>query len=378
MFASRQRAGLKKILILTAGFGEGHNTAARALAESLKCVDPHADPVVIDLFKECYPRLFRITSKAYLIAINEAPKAWASIYRLLDLQHHRARLPRFRKLSKRLLELLAQTPFAIAVTYPAYPPLLRRVMDPLPCPLHTVVTDSITINHIWHVADADSFITANAQTSEVLINRGIAPTKVYTLGFPVSRRFAQIKRKELPDPTRDLRVVYAINSGRHRARNIVKRLLSLPALRLTVLAGRDERLRARLLAATEADRDRCDILPWTDEIPRILSEHHLLISKAGGATTQEAIAAGIPLIIHQIVPGQEAGNARLILENGWGFYAPRTAKLLSLIEHLRANGGELLKQAQDRIRAASRPMAADDIARFILNFPKAHSPSQGC
>ena len=40
--------------------------------------------------------------------------------------------------------------------------------------------------------------------------------------------------------------------------------------------------------------------------------HHLVISKAGGATVQEAIAARCPMIVNQVIPGQEEGNARLI------------------------------------------------------------------
>ena len=42
-------------------------------------------------------------------------------------------------------------------------------------------------------------------------------------------------------------------------------------------------------------------------------------SKAGGATTQEAIAAKCPMIINQVVPGQEEGNARLIAETKSAF-----------------------------------------------------------
>ncbi len=369
---------MKKIFILTAGFGEGHNAAARGLAESLKYCEPSCEPKIIDLFKECYPRLFRISSRAYLLAINEAPKAWASIYRLFDRQHVKSRLPRFRKLSLKLSEILDQSPHAVVATFPAYPPLLERLDRKHTVPIHTVVTDSITINHIWHISKSDTFITPNKETAEVLLSRGVPAAKIHNLGFPVSRRFAMIQSAQLPDPEQEMRVLYAINSGRHRARNIVRKILALPNLHLTVLAGRDERLRLRLLAATDPENHRCKILGWTDEIPRLMAEHHVLISKAGGATTQEAIASGLPIIIHQIVPGQEAGNAELILKNGWGFHTPRTGQLIKMLQTLRSNHGELLYETRRKIRTSAHPSSADRIARFILDFPGKAFNRQDC
>ncbi len=54
-------------------------------------------------------------------------------------------------------------------------------------------------------------------------------------------------------------------------------------------------------------RSRC--IGWTDRIPTLLQTHHCVISKAGGAAVQEAMAARCPLLIDYIVPGQEEGNA---------------------------------------------------------------------
>jgi processive 1,2-diacylglycerol beta-glucosyltransferase len=41
-------------------------------------------------------------------------------------------------------------------------------------------------------------------------------------------------------------------------------------------------------------------------------------AEAGGATVQEALAARTPMIITQVIPGQEEGNAMLLVENGAG------------------------------------------------------------
>jgi hypothetical protein len=55
--------------------------------------------------------------------------------------------------------------------------------------------------------------------------------------------------------------------------------------------------------------------------PELLMSHHVVVSKAGGATTQEAIAARCPMIVNQVVPGQEEGNCELLLRHGAGALA---------------------------------------------------------
>ena len=67
---------MKKILILTAGFGEGHNAAARSLRDALEHVDPSARVEVLDLFEVGYGRLNEVAKKAYLGLVRYAPGLW--------------------------------------------------------------------------------------------------------------------------------------------------------------------------------------------------------------------------------------------------------------------------------------------------------------
>jgi len=360
---------LKRIVILSAGFGEGHNAAARGIEESLVHLDSSCVVERVDLFRECYPRLERMSVRAYLLMINEAPRVWSSVYKMFDGMSGNSRWPSFRKLLKRLRFLLQNPPFAIVTTYPAYPVFLRRIYgDALPAPLHTVITDSITVNNLWHAADCDSFVSPNPETTDVLRSRGIRAEKIFTLGFPVSRRFGQVQKRALPDPCEDFRILYAINSGRHRARKIVQKILELPDVRLTVLTGHDAKLHAQLSALTERQAQRCAVLSWTDEVPRLMNEHHLLISKAGGATTQEALASALPMIVHQLVPGQEEGNLELLQKNGFGFFAPRSEKIIEIIHQLREKNCALWKTIRRKMAGAANPHAADRVAKHILNF----------
>src|SRR6266511_3960726 len=75
----------KRILILTAGFGEGHNSAARGVRDGLARVAPNqADVELRDLFAEAYGPVNEFVRRGYLALVNSAPRAWGIVYRWLD------------------------------------------------------------------------------------------------------------------------------------------------------------------------------------------------------------------------------------------------------------------------------------------------------
>jgi Monogalactosyldiacylglycerol (MGDG) synthase len=75
----------KRILILTASFGEGHNSAARGVRDGLARVAPEGTQVELhDLFAEAYGPVNELVRKSYLALVNFAPRAWGVVYRWLD------------------------------------------------------------------------------------------------------------------------------------------------------------------------------------------------------------------------------------------------------------------------------------------------------
>jgi len=100
----------------------------------------------------------------------------------------------------------------------------------------------------------------------------------------------------------------------------------------------------------------------------LLASHHVLVSKAGGATVQEAIAAACPMIINQVVPGQEEGNAQLITQTNSGTVALNTDEVIATLTRAFADGGKLLHEWSANIAKISRPAASLDIAKFLLEL----------
>jgi processive 1,2-diacylglycerol beta-glucosyltransferase len=97
-------------------------------------------------------------------------------------------------------------------------------------------------------------------------------------------------------------------------------------------------------------------------------ESHLLISKAGGATVQETIAAKCPMIISQVVPGQEEGNARLIEETQSGAVATRAEAIIVAAERAFADDARLWREWSENISRLSRPPRFTEIAELLLEL----------
>jgi len=101
---------MKKILIFTAGFGEGHNTAARNIRDALERVAPDEVSVqVVDLFDRCYGKLNEFLRKAYIAAINRTPRVWGKIYSVIDgTQFVESNMVMLAKMKRSMTDLLSQ------------------------------------------------------------------------------------------------------------------------------------------------------------------------------------------------------------------------------------------------------------------------------
>lgn len=359
---------MKRILILTAGFGEGHNSAARGVRAGLARVAPKVEVELRDLFPETFGAFNEIVRRAYLALINRWPKSWGYVYNWLDRKKDfDAQFQKFKGLKKNLGHLLDRfQPDAVVSTFPPYPYLLQQILgSERRCENIAIVTDSITVNAIWYRSPADYFLVANEQSAVVVRNGGVPPEKIKVFGFPVSPRFADFTKDRQSPSAIIPRVLYVINAGTYRAPDLVRQLLELD-IQLTVTVGRDEKLR-RAIENAAAHR-KIDIFGWTDELPRMLCENHLLIGKAGGATVQETIAAGCPMIINHVVSGQEEGNAQLIVQTNSGAIALLPNEVVAEVGRAFANDAKQWRAWLENIGKLSRPRASLDIAEFLVSL----------
>lgn len=364
-----------RILIVTAAFGEGHNSAARNLGLALDAagaVTRVGDPCLLGA-----PGLTSLLSRGYRMVTTRFPRIWAWIYKSTDRCDFSRRRSPVMRLPERALGALIDEfkPTAIVSTYPVYPyflPRIRQGIGARKLPVFTVVTDSIEINAAWLRAPSDFWLVTDSATREAMIGRNLPAEKIIDTGFPVNPVFSELTPVAAEDKCEPFRVLYFPTAspaqlGRHgRAM-----LDAAPSVRLTLVLGRNVRrlvTKARELKAAYPGRVR--LIGWTRKVPQLLNSHHLVVGKAGGATVHEAIAAHCPMLIHHLVPGQEEGNLHLLESIGGGGLADSPALLQRRIADLLRDHAAGWRSMKHALARHGRNAGAITAARFILKSSK--------
>ena len=360
-----------RLLIVTAAFGEGHNSAARNLGLALEMAGMKVK--VCDPCMLAAPHATRFISDIYRRITTHFPKLWERIYHSTG-QHDfsRQRFPLMRKPENYLAELVDEfDPTAVISTYPIYPYFLERHFEKSGrrVPVFTVVTDSLEINAAWSRAPTDRFLVTDPTTKEMLVKEGIAADRVADTGFPVHPDFSRLKPICQTNDCHSFRVLYFPTSSKPFVRRHSRAILDAsPSVKLTIVLGKNVRLlykRAREIQLDYPGRVR--LIGWTRKVPRLLNSHHLVVGKAGGATVHEAIAARCPMLIHHLVPGQEEGNLRLLEMLGAGALAESPEELRRQISQMLANEAEGWRKMKDSLVRHNRNAGAIVGARYIID-----------
>ncbi len=360
-----------RILIVTAAFGEGHNSAARNLAlalESAGALTRVSDPCLLGM-----PRVTEWLSCGYRFATTRLPQVWAWIYRSTDrCDFSRQRGPMMRWPERALAEVMDEfQPVAVVSTYPLYPYFLARIFaaNGRRLPVFTVVTDSIEINAAWLRAPTDWWLVTDPLTRVGMLGHGLAARQIIETGFAVHPGFADLVPISADDACEPFRVLY-FPTAQHSAvvRNGRALLDASPAVSLTLVLGRNVRRLARAAGSLKAAYPgRVRVIGWTRKVPQLLSGHHLVVGKAGGATVHEALAARCPMLIHHLVPGQEEGNLRLLEVIGGGGLADSSAELTRQVAALLADQAHGWRAMKTALEDHGRNAGAIVAARVILN-----------
>ena len=361
---------LPRIIITTAGFGDGHNSAAYNLAAALEV---NAEAEVLDPCALGSPRLNERLRKFYRFVTTHTPKIWHRIYQSVEKHDFsKERFPFMRKPEHSLNEImLSYEPHAIVSTYPLYPYYVERSFAKgLPrIPVFTLITDSIEINAAWRNAPSDYFLVTDQFTKESLIALGMDEQKIIVTGFAVHPRFTKLQTIDSYDPKSTFKVLYFPTSKKPIIRRIMRAILDNTDANteVTVVLGRNVRKlydRAREIQLKYPGR--VQIKGWTRRVPELLTSHHLVIGKAGGATVHETIAAACPMLIHHLVPGQEEGNLALLEKIQGGFYTETPEDIRHALSNILKDNAALWKTMKQNLKQHAKPAGSISAANFIL------------
>lgn len=354
-----------KFLICSVGYGQGHHAAAAALAE-----EATARGYAVRVCDPCAlarPLVFRFTQAFYRFCVRRMPWLWQVTYAQTDTANWRkaVRMPLLGSVKRRMAQLLREEkPDVVLCTYPLYAYMLDA--------LHRegtfhgryalVVTDALEISRPW-MQSAAPLVTLTDTRSADKVKRQFALSSriALPLGFPVRRVFSP-SSVSLPEAD-NLRLLFgAYRSTREVVRSVRALLAVYPSARITLLAGERVSCFARLLAE-EINAGQVLAIAFTERMAEQLAESHLYIGKAGAATLFECYAARVPMLVNFALPGQEQGNAELLLRDGAGLYAESPADVVQAVQTLLADGAKEWR----RMRAAMAAAGYDGAAARIVD-----------
>lgn len=358
----------RRLLLLSVGYGQGHHSAAAALAERFS--DDAWVCRTVDVCAESQPRVFRCTQKFYEFCVRRAPWLWGVTYSLTDTADWAGLVKHsiFAQVLKYTQELLLDwNPDFIICTYP----LFAYILDELKergghvAPYALVVTDAREISRPWLRSAAELILVPDAGSRRMVMERyALAGNRVMAPGFPVKGCFTPSPERRAPDEQK-LNILYGAYRQTQGVVNDVAAMLSaFPQLKLTVLAGnREPELRRRF--RKECAAARLEILKETTQMHGLLKESHFYIGKAGAATMFECYASNVPMLVNFILPGQEQGNLELLLEDAVGCHVESTAHLVATLSRLLENEAAGWHRLCASIQSAGRAGASARISCII-------------
>lgn len=367
----------KRILILTADAGFGHRSAANAVSEALQ--QKYGEGVCVSIINPLddkrTPFFLRDSQSDYDTLIRNTPELYRDGYEASDALVPTTLLER--ALTVMLFEVMREhlrnfNPDIVLTTYPLYQAPLNavRFFHNLPLPVYTVITDLISVHRIWFNNHTDGFFVPTEEVSELAQHYHISPEKITLTGIPVSPQFKRPKveksllRKELgwePDTT----TVLAVGSTRveqlESTLNVINHFGE--KVQLICVAGKDKSLYKQLSNSTW--HIPVQIYEFVKEIPKFMLASDCIISKAGGLIVTESLAAGLPLLLIDIIPGQETGNAEYVVNHGAGDVALDPVAVLETFSHWMLNDQKLLRERMQNARKLGKPDSALQIAKFL-------------
>ncbi len=370
----------KNILILTADAGFGHRSTANALAKAFELRYEQRAQVVIanPLDDPQAPSLLRSAESDY----DKLARDWPQFYKL---GYHMTDLAMTTSVTEMVYVVLTydiigrllrqHQPDVVVITFPTYqyPLEAYRRLNAETIPMATVVTDLVSLQRLWFDKDTDLYLVPTQIAADLAVERGVDEERVHVTGLPVNPSLADLPASRAEARMKlgwnpDLFTILVVGSKRVEGLDQFVNVLNhagFPYQIVAVAGGNDELYETWLSTEWHV---QTHVYNFVSNMPDFQKVADCVISKAGGLIVTESLACGLPMFIMQVIPGQETGNAQLLVEEGAADMTLQPLELLKGMAHWFADDGRLYRQRKANAQRLGRPQAAYDAADLIWNL----------
>jgi UDP-N-acetylglucosamine:LPS N-acetylglucosamine transferase len=344
--------------------GAGHQGAAAELSRRIEARGGEA--IVVD-FLDAFPKtLARVWRDFYLFQLRTMPESYESSYQLFyrhpGLWGPFVRFERALSGARTLGWVEAVRPDVVVSTYSFATLVVGRLREEgrITVPAVNFLTDfavhpravhpSIDLNLAIHPVAADN---ARRQVDGPVLAPGPAVDPAFG---PSAEARAATRARFGVAPDWPMVLVVAGSWGIGDIPATLAPLVADGRFAVVTVCGHDERLRRRL-----EQRGFGRVLGWTDQMPAIMAAADVVVENAGGLTSLEAFATGVPIVSYRPIPGHGRDNVASMRRAGVTTVPADDAELVAAVDRLSRPGAE--RSAQ--LAAAAAMFKADPVDAIL-------------
>jgi len=368
----------RRILILAAGVGSGHNQAASAIEAALADIPDAGQVDRIDILETTNEVFQRLYDDAYFALVSEVPWLVGWGYDSQDPPFRQAPLVQWWEQVNTMAIVRAirdDDPDVVICTH-FLPARLVSVMiarRQLRATLTVVATD-YDFQGLWLTSPFSHFFVARKETAAYMAGIGVPADRVSVSGIPVRLGLgetvdtAAVRQRFGLDPVLPVVLVSAGAAGGSYTLNLVRQVVRCEReFQAVVVCGRNEELKAQVTQLVAERPDRFRVLGFTTEMADLMRISSLFVGKPGGLSSSECMAAGLPMVIINPIPGQEVRNSDYLLEEGAAVRCNYATTVGYKIDQLLGSPTRLAELAANA-RRIGHPDAARTVAEVSLGL----------
>lgn len=376
---------MKKILIMYATYGTGHRSIARYVEEYFKSKNEDFEIKNVDLLSYSSSLMNKAsTTISNKLILSKNPVIWGMIYRYFNNKvtsfgSYRLITKLFdtEKMEKEIVaykpDLIISTHFFASATISRY-----KRKGYTNASLITIVTD-YKLHEFWlrNKIGEDALIVSSNEERKQMIKKGISKEKIKVFGIPISNRF------EIKYDKKAILEKYGFNGkkpiylffggGGVGSKTSIPYLKTLLKLNLNIdiiyVAGADLKLKAKVQKLVQKyDNNNIRVFGFVNNVPELMSISDAVITKPGGITVTECLSLAKPMILINKTSGQERGNFKYLLKNGFALNGSSQKKFKKNMILTSVNSKVLDKMHSKLVKNVASKSAMEKLYELSINL----------
>jgi UDP-N-acetylglucosamine:LPS N-acetylglucosamine transferase len=350
----------RRVLILSSSMGAGHDGTARELTRRLEAAGHGVE--VHDYLDALPLRIGHLICWWYRQQLRYLPGSYERSYRFMPRIYGLLAALNARLSAPRVRRWMAFEPDVVVSNNPLATLALGRLRATgrLVVPAVTYITD-FGVHPLWVHPGIDLHLALDGSAAGAAgaLSGGGSATAAGALvdpGFFAGERRQEVRRRLGLGPEDRAVLVVAGSWGVGPVEKTTRLLHESGRFVPVTVCGRDARVERRLSAAGLGV-----VLGWRDDMPDVMSACDVLVENAGGLTSLEAMAAGLPVVTYRPIPGHGRENAAAMERAGVSVWARSGADLLSALDEVIIDG-----PVRDRLLSAGAALFERDPADLLV------------